>query len=200
MPKLSDAERDARRQAVIDGARRAFAKWGYAGATVRRLEEEIGQSRGAIFNWFPDKWALFVAVAADDTARELAEIDKEGDIIDGSTRIGRSALPHLGAYVEAIMLMANDPDKRADWDARNASNEPDELQRWQALRDAGRLRTDVSIEDLALFAGLIWDGLALARTMGLEYSAERLALFAQLLRDAVSPRDGDGGRADQPEA
>ena len=52
MPKLSEVEKDARRERILEGARRCFARYGYEGATVVRLEQEIGLSRGAIFNWF----------------------------------------------------------------------------------------------------------------------------------------------------
>ena len=52
MPKVSQQYLDTRKQAILDGARRAFSRWGYEGATVARLEEEIGVSRGAILNYF----------------------------------------------------------------------------------------------------------------------------------------------------
>ena len=55
--------------ACSTGARRCFARHGYEGATVVRLEEEIGLSRGAIFNWFPSKQELFLALAAEDNER-----------------------------------------------------------------------------------------------------------------------------------
>ena len=44
-----------RRRQIVAGARRAFARFGYDGATVDVLEREIGLSRGAIFNYFPTK-------------------------------------------------------------------------------------------------------------------------------------------------
>ena len=68
MPKVSADHLQARRRQILDGARSSFARHGYEGATVRVLEEEIGLSRGAIFHHFPDKDALFMALApsADD--------------------------------------------------------------------------------------------------------------------------------------
>ena len=69
MPKVIDAHRAERRRQILDGARRAFARYGYEGATVARLEEEIGLSRGAIFSYFPDKWSIFYALAVDDYDR-----------------------------------------------------------------------------------------------------------------------------------
>src|ERR687892_2386449 len=69
MPKISDERRSERRAQILDGARHAFAEHGYEGATVARLEEAIGLSRGAIFNYFPSKEDLFVELAMQDTAR-----------------------------------------------------------------------------------------------------------------------------------
>ena len=43
-----------------------------------RLEEEIGLSRGAIFNWFPSKEELFIALAARDNERLLLLFAEEG--------------------------------------------------------------------------------------------------------------------------
>jgi ubiquinone biosynthesis protein COQ9 len=46
VPKVSDEHLEARREEILEGALRAFARYGYEGATVVRLEEEIGLSRG----------------------------------------------------------------------------------------------------------------------------------------------------------
>src|SRR3954470_15776051 len=72
MPKRSQEHLDARRAQILDGARRAFARHGYEGATVARLEQEIGLSRGAIFNYYDSKLDLFVSLAAADNARYQA--------------------------------------------------------------------------------------------------------------------------------
>jgi TetR/AcrR family transcriptional regulator, transcriptional repressor of aconitase len=42
MPKVSEEHLQARREEILDGARRTFARHGYEGATVALLEEEIG--------------------------------------------------------------------------------------------------------------------------------------------------------------
>ncbi|MDF2899777.1 MAG: putative TetR family transcriptional regulator, partial [Rhodococcus erythropolis] len=60
MPKVSEDHLAARRSQILDGARRCFAEYGYDGATVRRLEEVTGLSRGAIFHHFKDKDGLFL--------------------------------------------------------------------------------------------------------------------------------------------
>src|SRR5215510_815840 len=73
MPKISEERKSARRDQILEGARRCFAEYGYEGATVSKLENEIGLSRGAIFNYFPSKEDLFIELAVRDSAR-MSEI------------------------------------------------------------------------------------------------------------------------------
>jgi AcrR family transcriptional regulator len=87
---VSQDQLDARRREILSGARTCFARYGYEGATVRRLEEEIGLSRGAIFHHFRDKESLFLAVAEDDAAAMVETVTRDGlvqvmrDLLDRS--------------------------------------------------------------------------------------------------------------------
>ena len=78
MPIMSDSELNRRRHDILVGARRCFAEHGYEGATVRRLEEATGKSRGAIFHHFGDKESLFLALAREDAAREAEVVANNG--------------------------------------------------------------------------------------------------------------------------
>ena len=69
MPKVSEEHKEARREQILAGAQRAFARDGYEGATVNRLEEETGLSRGAIFNYYENKEALFIALVRRSSDR-----------------------------------------------------------------------------------------------------------------------------------
>src|SRR5215467_9688973 len=80
MPRVSTDRLAARRQEILDGARRCFARYGYEGATVRRLEEATGLSRGAIFHHFRDKESLFLALAEDE-ARRMADVVAEQGLV-----------------------------------------------------------------------------------------------------------------------
>ena len=73
MPKVSPEHKQRRREEILEGAQRAFARHGYEGATVARLEEETGLSRGAIFSYFENKEALFISVVGRSSER-LVEI------------------------------------------------------------------------------------------------------------------------------
>ena len=69
MPKVTEEHKEARREQILAGAQRAFARYGYEGATVARLEEETGLSRGAIFNYFGNKQALFIELVRRSSDR-----------------------------------------------------------------------------------------------------------------------------------
>src|SRR6202166_1207379 len=78
MPRVSEEHLAARRRQILDGARRCFAQHGYDRATVRRLEQAIGLSRGAIFHHFRDKDALFFELAREDAERMADVASREG--------------------------------------------------------------------------------------------------------------------------
>jgi len=82
MPRVSQDHLEARRRQILDGARACFARHGYEGATVRRLEEATGLSRGAIFHHFRDKESLFIAVAEDDAAAMTQRVPEYGFHLD----------------------------------------------------------------------------------------------------------------------
>ena len=78
MPRVTDDHLAARRRQILDGARRCFAEFGYEKATVRRLEQSIGLSRGAIFHHFRDKENLFFELAREDAGRMADVASREG--------------------------------------------------------------------------------------------------------------------------
>jgi AcrR family transcriptional regulator len=52
LPPVTNDHLAAPRRQILAGARRCFVEYGYDRATVRRLEQTIGLSRGAIFHHF----------------------------------------------------------------------------------------------------------------------------------------------------
>jgi AcrR family transcriptional regulator len=54
--------RAARRQRLLDAARETFLRDGYHGATMERVAEDAGVSKQTLYNYFPDKDALFIAL------------------------------------------------------------------------------------------------------------------------------------------
>lgn len=170
MPRVSQRQLDARRQEILAGARACFARHGYEGATVRRLEEETGLSRGAIFHHFRDKDSLFLAVAEDDAATMASTVAEHGLVQVMRDLLANAARPEvagwLGTQVEVSRRRRTDREFATRWAARSASIAATTRERLARQRDRGTLRSDVPLETLVRFLELAYDGLVLQLAMG----------------------------------
>ena len=181
---MSQEHLDARRVQILEGARSAFSRWGYDGATVARLEAEIGLSRGAIFHYFPSKKDLFVELAAEVSRHYVALLTGGG--LDAAIREMAAESPDwLGVLVETHARMRHDPEFH-----RRAATPPEErdlLVDWfEARQEDGTLRSDVSALELGRFATIVLNGLAL-RVLGDDETDVEALL--RLLHDALGPRE-----------
>ncbi|GAA2582913.1 TetR/AcrR family transcriptional regulator [Dactylosporangium fulvum] len=171
---MSQDQLDARRKEILAGARTCFARHGYEGATVRRLEEEIGLSRGAIFHHFRDKDSLFLAVAEDDAATMVATVAEHGLVQVMRDLLARAAdsgtepelTGWLGSQLEVSRRLRTDPEFAKRWAARSEAVAEATRERLQRQLEAGVLRADVPIGVLAQFLELAYDGLVLHLATG----------------------------------
>ena len=185
VPRLTADNLQARRRTIIDGARRTFARDGYEGATVRRLEAEIGLSRGAIFHHFGDKESLFFAVAQDDAA-EMAAVVAEYGLVQVMRDLRNRDAGWLGVQLELSRRLRTDADFRGRWEARSDTIGRAARERLQRGVDRGTLRTDVPVDTLAAFLELVLDGLVLHRAMGVP--DDDLEAVLDLVESAVRRR------------
>ncbi|MBM5573819.1 TetR/AcrR family transcriptional regulator [Deefgea sp. CFH1-16] len=58
----------AKRQQILDGARRIFIELGFASSSVEKIAKAAGVAKGTIYNYFDSKEALFVALIAGSAA------------------------------------------------------------------------------------------------------------------------------------
>ncbi|HEX6500762.1 MAG TPA: helix-turn-helix domain-containing protein [Micromonosporaceae bacterium] len=194
MPRVSQDQLDARRRQILAGARACFARYGYEGATVRRLEEQTGLSRGAIFHHFRDKDSLFLAVAEDDAAEMVATVAQHGLVQvmrDLLTRAdGGDTAGWLGTQLEVSRRLRTDPDFAKRWAQRSEAIAAATRDRLARQRDAGVLREDVPLDVLAQFLELAYDGLVLHLAMG--RPADDLEPVLDLVEEAVRRRRAHG--------
>jgi TetR/AcrR family transcriptional regulator, transcriptional repressor of aconitase len=184
MPKVSEEHAQARRDQILDGARRTFARNGYEGATVTKLEHEIGLSRGAIFNYYPDKWSLFIALAAEDQYELMRTLEQDG--IDGLLRRLASESPDwLAVYFELARRLRTNPELMQELQQRSpeASRRGDE--HLALLQRKGELRSDIELETLIAFINIVANGLALAISLGLECDVDALL---KLVHRGIDPQ------------
>src|SRR6059058_1119308 len=184
MPKVSAERLEATRRRVLDGARLAFAEHGYEGATVRLLEEKTGLSRGAIFHHFADKDALFLALAEED-AEEVAAVVDEAGLVEAMRRLRDKDAGWLGVQLEIARRVRTDPEFRALWERHLRGIARATQARLARQRDAGVVRADVSVETLAAFLSLVYDGLVshLATGMPVAHLDGVLDLVEQAVRE-----------------
>jgi AcrR family transcriptional regulator len=184
MPKISEERRTERREQILEGARRCFAENGYEGATVVKLEEEIGLSRGAIFNYFPSKEDLFIELAVRDS-RRMSEIW----VNEGLEAIVREVVEldpeWLAVYLELFRRVRTDPAFGRRIDERQKAVAPANRQRIEEAQREGEFRDDIDSKEIGTFVNLVLNGLALMRASGEELPSTDLVLA--LLRDAIGP-------------
>ena len=169
VPRVSTDRLAARRQQILDGARACFAAYGYEGATVRRLEQVIGLSRGAIFHHFGDKKTLFLALAEQD-ARRMADVVAE----QGLVQVMRELLADperehswLGTRLEVSRRLRTDPSFRERFRAHSAALTRATRERLERQSRVGALRDDVPVAVLAQYLELVLEGLISHLAMGL---------------------------------
>jgi TetR/AcrR family transcriptional regulator, transcriptional repressor of aconitase len=194
VPRVSQQQLDARRREILAGARACFARYGYEGATVRRLEEETGLSRGAIFHHFRDKESLFLAVAEDDTAAMVRTVDRNGlvQVMRDLLELAHSEeVPGwLGTQLEVSRRLRTDPDFAKRWAARSEAITTATRRRLRRQRDAGVLREDVDLATLTGFLELAYDGLVLRLATG--QPADDFGPVLDLVEEAVRRRRAVG--------
>lgn len=196
MPRVSQDHLDARRRQILDGSRACFARYGYEGATVRRLEEATGLSRGAIFHHFRDKESLFLALAEDDALRMADVVAEQGlvqvmrdllarpsGLVGGIDRDEEHPADWLGTRLEVSRRLRTDPDFRARWAARSESLTTATRERLLRQRAAGNLRDDVDVGVLTAFLELVLEGLVSHLAMGLP--ADDLGPVLDLVEESV---------------
>ncbi len=183
MPKVSEEHLEARRAQILEGARGAFATYGYDGATVARLEEETGLSRGAIFHYFGSKKELFIALAIDLSTRYVDLIVERG--LDDAVRAMANEDPEfIGVLMEVQGRLRHDDEFQRRMEEGNADR--DRLKEWLLERQRdGTFRDDVDLIDLGRFVTMILNGIALRVAGGDETDIEPIL---RLLHDALGPR------------
>ena len=183
MPKVDDEHRERRRAQIAQGARRAFARWGYEGATVPRLEEETGLSRGAIFSYYPSKLDLFVALAEEGQRRLLTIWLEQG--FEAVLRDAAVNPEWISLNLDVPRMLRDDPELRERWQRFNPMLQAELTEKLRAQQEAGEVRDDLDLPTIGNFHGAILDGLAVHVAAGFEVDVDGTL---ELLRSAISPK------------
>jgi TetR/AcrR family transcriptional regulator, transcriptional repressor of aconitase len=184
VPKVSEAHRVERRRQILEGARRVFSEHGYYGTNVGMLEAEIGLSRGAIFNYFPSKLELFIALAREDNTR-VAWLWLEFGFEAVVRHIGEEDPEWIGVYLEVGRLLRTDPVLREQWSDLSGEVQERIAQRYVEVQQKGEIRGDLSVETMLGFLGTMINGLVVQQGAGFAIDVEGTL---ELVRSALSPK------------
>lgn len=184
MPRVSEDHLAARRRQILDGARRCFAEYGYEQATVRRLEQAIGLSRGAIFHHFGDKDSLLFALATEDGARMAEVTAREGLIqVMRDMLAAPEEFDWLATRSEIARKLRTDPAFSREWAERSAELAAATTDRLHQQKQAGRVRDDVPSDVLHCYLDLVLDGLVARLASGED--PRRLTAVLDLVEKSV---------------
>ena len=92
-PKVSEQYLQARKREILDAAVRAFSRHGFHGATLERIREESGLSRGAVYHYFKSKEEIIEALQSGWASADAA--------FSGAVAGEQSVAEQLAIFVEA---------------------------------------------------------------------------------------------------
>jgi len=191
--RINTEEDSSKRRQILDGARVCFARYGYEGATVRRLEEATGLSRGAIFHHFRDKDALFFELAREDAERMADVASREGLIpVMRDMLAAPDQYDWLATRLEIARKLRNDPAFNRGWAERSAELAAATTDRLRRQKEAHRVRDDVPGDVLQCYLELVLDGLVARLASGED--PQRLGAVLDLVEKSVR-RNDSGPRA-----
>jgi len=182
MPKISAERKAERLEQILDGAQRAFARYGFEGATVRRLEDEIGLSRGAIFNYFDGKDHLFLELCRRDSAR-MSDLFVEGGVEAVLKAILDVDPAWYGVYLELTRRVRTDESFRNRLEEQAQDIRPVNRARIEQAQREGEFRSDLEPREIGAFLNLVLSGLAVQRVEGEDPLPSDVIL--RLIQDAI---------------
>ncbi|MGD8903995.1 MAG: TetR/AcrR family transcriptional regulator [Anaerolineae bacterium] len=121
MPRHKDTERDRvmsdTRRMLLEAATAEFAREGYNGANINRISRTAGFAKGTIYNYFPSKRALMLAlidlIAASHHQYMVEQVQQEGDPVRRLQRFFEAGLAWIVdnlAQGRVMLTMLNGPD------------------------------------------------------------------------------------------
>ena len=194
MPKITDLQRESRRQQILEAARRCFARDGFHNTTTADIVRESGVSQGTLYLYFTTKDDIILALADDRHQAEAyvgALAQSEHDPIEGLALL-------LELHGESL-----DDERRTDtrrvsvqgWAealrnpvvheniTRNLASVREEIARLIARgQAAGEVRAEVDPEGVARVLIALFQGLTLSAAL---HGDAQLSGVGAVIRDMI---------------
>ncbi len=180
MPKISEEQRAAARQRLIDATIAVAEREGVDGLTTRAIVAEAGVSSGMFYGHFPSKEALLASVVDHKTDELTTLVNAELELGTPMEGVLRELVRQLVVVIDLRVLAAF----RSGVGAEEALDAQRRINRrivdtfvpiLTSSIDAGLVRSDVDPEAVVEFIDLVIDGLNRRRALdGFVSSDERL--------------------------
>lgn len=208
MPKITEAQRETRRQQILDAALRCFSRDGFHNTTTADIVRESGVSQGTLYLYFTTKDDIVVALGEDRHQREA--------LLSAIAQAEQDPVQGLIAFIEMHGRGLTDP---ARIDGRRVG-----VQGWaEALRnprirdsvvgglvqvrevlarliargqDAGQIRPEIEPQAMAQVLIAVYEGLVLQDAWG---QAIELSEVGRVMRAMIAGLLTPAGRASAAE-
>jgi AcrR family transcriptional regulator len=98
----------AKRQQLMEGARRVFLEHGFDGASVGDIVRAAGISKGTLYAYFPSKEKLFETLVFEDKRKQAEAAcvidESDEDIVRVLTKLGTGLLDMLGKPEQVALV------------------------------------------------------------------------------------------------
>jgi AcrR family transcriptional regulator len=166
------------RAAVLAAAREVFARDGFHGATLERVAEEAGFTKGAVYSAFDSKADLFLAVYEARVAERIARVDMA---VADWQRIMRAERSWTAALTEFWVHASRDPQLRDRFAAAHRAWRRALGEMIAAAAAADGRTLPLPAEKAAVAVMALGNGLALELMLGEDHS-DLLDRLAEVLR------------------
>ena len=211
MPKITDAQKETRRQQILDAALRCFSRDGFHATTTADIVRESGVSQGTLYLYFATKEDIVVALADDRHQGEAflsALAQSEPDPVQGLMLMielyGKSLtderrLDQRRVGIQGWAEALRNPRIHASATQGLSSVRAAIVRLIEKGRQTGQIRPDVDPDAMARVLIAVFQGLVLQVTWG---EAVDLPACGRILRglihDSLLTDAGRAGRAASP--
>jgi len=194
MARFTDAQKQTRRQQILDAALRCFSRDGFHNTTTADIVRESGVSQGTLYLYFATKEDVIAALADDRHQGEAlinALVQGEPDPVDGFSLLfelyGRSLTDPHRADVRRVGIQGwaealRNPAIHATVTAGASSVRREIVRLIQRGQKAGQFRPDADPEAVARTLIAVFQGLTLQVAWGDEPDLEPIG---RLIRDMI---------------
>lgn len=178
---LRDRQKQERERRIVGAAGKLFAKKGYAAAAMEDVAARAGLAVGTIYNYFPSKSALLLAIVGRETQAILARGQQISD------HLPREPLAAASAFTEIFLDDFTGDDRRLWRELFGAAiAEPSTVGRRLFEADAQLVSQLASILDLYRRRGVLASDLKPLPAATVLYSVCFTWMIAYLMDDEIS--------------